>query len=188
LSSNEPAIGDAAIVEPPLAIHDTQPEDPQPPQSPLHGQPGDLYLPLHQYPIVEPGPQPQVEPIPTQTDSVPKVLAIRKEVQRVFHEEEDDAWAAPVCSYTMQGNLFALLQAESEGITWKSYMWNLPRCVLKFVLKASIDTPPTFTNLKRWGKRALVDCHLCGSTVKQMLFMFSFIVTTQWTRERNLEG
>jgi hypothetical protein len=26
----------------------------------------------------------------------------------------------------MQGNLFALLQAESEGITWKLYMWNLP--------------------------------------------------------------
>jgi hypothetical protein len=47
------------------------------------------------------------------------VSAIRKEVQRVFHEEEDDAWAARVHGYTMQGNLFALLQAESEGITWK---------------------------------------------------------------------
>jgi hypothetical protein len=98
---------------------------------------------------VEPGPQPpQVEPIPTQADSVPKVLAIRKELCRVFREE-DDAWTACVCSYTMQGNLFALLQAESEGIIWKSHMWNLPHGVLKFALNASIDTLPTFTNLKR---------------------------------------
>jgi len=171
LSSKEPAIGDAAVVEPPLAIHDTLPQDPQPPQGPLHAQPGDLDLPLHPHPIVEPGPQPpQVGPIPKQADSVPKVSAIRKEVRRVFREEEDDAWAARVRGYTMQGNLFALLQAESEGITWKSYMWNLPRGVLKFALNASIDTLPTFTNLKRWGKRASVNCHLCGNTVKQTLF------------------
>jgi hypothetical protein len=64
----------------------------------------------------------------------------------------------------MQGNLFSLLQAESEGITWKSYMWNLPRGVLKFALNASIDTLPTFTNPKKWGKRAFVNCHLCGNT------------------------
>jgi hypothetical protein len=96
---------------------------------------------------VEPGSQQlQVEPIPTQADFVPKVLAIRKEVRRVLRKEEDDAWAARICGYTMQGNLFALLQAESEGITWKSYMWNLPLGVLKFSLNASIDTLPTFTN------------------------------------------
>jgi hypothetical protein len=32
---------------------------------------------------------------------------------------------------------------------------------------ASIDT---FTNLKWWGKRASVNCHLCENTVKQKLF------------------
>jgi hypothetical protein len=85
LSSKEPVMGDAAVDEPPLAIHDTQLQDPQPPQNPLHAQPGDLDLPLHPHPILEPGPQlPQVEPISTQADSVPKVSAIRKEVQRVF--------------------------------------------------------------------------------------------------------
>jgi hypothetical protein len=77
---------------------------------------------------------------PTQADSVPKVLATRKEVRRVFLDE-DDAWAARIRGYTMQRNLFALLQAKSEGTTWKSYMWK----------NTSIDTLPTFTNLKRWG-------------------------------------
>jgi hypothetical protein len=57
LSSKEPVIGDAVVVEPPLAIHDTQPQNPQPPQSPLHEQPWDLDHQLHLHPIVEPGPQ-----------------------------------------------------------------------------------------------------------------------------------
>jgi hypothetical protein len=48
----------------------------------------------------------------------------------------------------------------------KSYMWNLFHGVLKFALNASIDKLPTFANLKRWGKRASVNCHLCGNTVK----------------------
>jgi hypothetical protein len=92
LSSKEPVIGDTAVVEPPLAIHDTQPQDPQPPQSPLHAQPGDLDLPLHPHPIVEPSLQ------PSQADSVPNMSAIRKEVRRVFSDEENDAWNARVCA------------------------------------------------------------------------------------------
>jgi hypothetical protein len=58
LSSTEPAIANVAVVEPPLVIHDTQPQDPQPPQSLLHTPPRDLDLLLHLHPIVEPGPQP----------------------------------------------------------------------------------------------------------------------------------
>jgi hypothetical protein len=151
-------------------IHDTQPQDPQPPQSPLHAPPGDLDLPLHPHPIVEPGPQPpQVELIPTQADTVPKVLAIRREVRRVFQEEEDEAWAARVSKYTLQRNLFALLQAENKSFTCKSYMWDLPRGVLKFAVNSSIDMLPTFTNLRRWGKHASVNCQLCRNMVMYLL-------------------
>jgi hypothetical protein len=35
-------------------------------------------------------------------------------------------------------NLFALLQAENEGITWKSYMCDLPHGVLKLAVNSSI--------------------------------------------------
>jgi hypothetical protein len=163
----KPAIGNVAVVESLLVIHDTQPQDPQPPQSPLHAPSANLDQPLHPHPIMEPGPQPpQLEPIPTQADTVPKMSAIRRQV----FQEEDVAWAARVSEYTIQGNLFALLQAENESITWKSYMWDLPRCVLKFSVNSSIDTLPTFTNLRRWGKRASVNCQLCGNMMKQTLF------------------
>jgi hypothetical protein len=161
LSSTEPAIGNIAVVEPPLVIHDTQPQEPQPPQSPLHSLPRGLDFPLQSL---------QVEPIPTQADTVPKMLFIRHEDRRVFQEEEDEAWAARLRGYTMQGKLFALLQAKNESITWKSHMWDLPRSVLKFAVNSSIDMLPTFTNLRRWGKRASVNCQLCGNMAKQILF------------------
>jgi hypothetical protein len=69
----------------------------------------------------------------------------------------------------MQGNLFALLQAENESITWNLCMWDLPHGVLKFAVNSSIDTLPTFTNLRRWGKPASVNFQLCGIMFKQML-------------------
>jgi hypothetical protein len=57
----------------------------------------------------------------------------------------------------------------NKSITWKSYMWDLPRGVLKFAVNSSIETLPTFTNLRRWAKHALVNCQLCGNMVKQTL-------------------
>jgi hypothetical protein len=37
-------------------------------------------------------------------------------------------------------------------------------------VNSSIDTLSTFTNLRRWGKRASVNYQLCGNMVKQTLF------------------
>jgi hypothetical protein len=48
-----------------------------------------------------------------------------------------------------KGNLFALLEAQNESFTWKLYMWDLPRGVLKLAVNSSIDMLPTFTSLRR---------------------------------------
>jgi hypothetical protein len=112
--------------------------------------------------------QRRLSPFQHRLNSAPKVSAIRREVRRVFQEDEE--WAARVSEYTMQGDLFALLQAENESITWKSYMWDLLCGVLKFAVNSSIDTLPTFTNLRRWGKRASVNFQLCGNMVEQTMF------------------
>jgi hypothetical protein len=70
----------------------------------------------------------------------------------------------------MQRNLFTLLQAVNESITWKSYMWDLPLGILKFSVNSSIDTLPTFTDLRSSGKRSSINCQLFGNMVKQTLF------------------
>jgi hypothetical protein len=81
------------------------------------------------------------------------------------------------CSYLRvnhQDNLFALLQAESESIKWKSYVWDFPGGVLKFALNASMDIGQIahLHQSKKVGKHASVNCHLFENTVKQMLFYF----------------
>jgi hypothetical protein len=37
-------------------------------------------------------------------------------------------------------------------------------------MNISHDTVPTFTKLRKWGRHASVNCHLCGNMVKQTLF------------------
>ena len=40
-------------------------------------------------------------------------------------------------------------------------MFSLPNGVLKFAVNASIFLDTSFTNLRKWGKRLLDNCHLC---------------------------
>ena len=64
----------------------------------------------------------------------------------------------------MQGDYLALIMEEGISITWKSYMWDIPQGLLKFAINAGVNTPPTFDNLKRWGKRVCDRCCFCGNT------------------------
>jgi hypothetical protein len=83
LSSTGTAINDVADDIPRLVIHVIQPQNPQSLKSTLHTLPGDHDIQLH--PVVEPGLQLlQIEHIPAQADTVPKVSAIRQEVRTVF--------------------------------------------------------------------------------------------------------
>ena len=51
-----------------------------------------------------------------------------------------------------QGKFLELTHIENTDATWKSFLFNLPRGTMKFVLNSSIDTLPTRVNLKLWGK------------------------------------
>jgi hypothetical protein len=56
-----------------------------------------------------------------------------------FFKRRRRSMGCPHPGYTMEGNLFALLQAENQSITWKSYMWDFPCGVLKFAVNSSMD-------------------------------------------------
>ena len=47
-----------------------------------------------------------------------------------------------------QGSFLELCKLEQTDATWNSYIYNLPKGTMKFVLNASLDTLPTKTNLK----------------------------------------
>ena len=64
---------------------------------------------------------------------------------------------------TLQGEFAKLLIEEEENITWKSILNNIPKGVLSFALKATVNGLPTPDNLKRWGTRKLDKCTICGN-------------------------
>ena len=64
----------------------------------------------------------------------------------------------------VQGDLLKLAHSEESDLTWRSAIYSLPRRVLSFAINASIDTLPTFGNLKLWGKKMSANCKLCGNT------------------------
>ncbi len=59
-----------------------------------------------------------------------------------------------------QGHFFRLEECELSDTTWKSYMFNLSRNTVKFLLNSVLDTLPTNSNLMRWGNRSNSICEL----------------------------
>ena len=64
----------------------------------------------------------------------------------------------------MQGDHIVLLMEKGSCITWRSYLWDIPRGVLKSAINAGLNTLPSLDNLKRWGKRVSDRCSFCGNT------------------------
>ena len=64
----------------------------------------------------------------------------------------------------MQGNFTNLLIQEKENVTWQAVIKNVPRGIMSFALNSVTNTLPSPDNLKRWGKRVVSKCPLCGNT------------------------
>ena len=107
----------------------------------------------------EPAPPP---PPPRQGVMNPKLL--KSKIQAGVQGQVDNFWKEKIGSYIMQGDYLALLMEEGNCITWRSYLWDIPRGILKFAINAGINTLPSLDNLKRWGKRVSDRCPFCGNT------------------------
>ena len=79
----------------------------------------------------------------------------------------------------MQGDFAKLLTEEKENVTWKSIIHNVPRGVLSFALNSTTNTLTTPDNLRRWGKRMVSVCPLCGNhgTLEHILNFCSVSLT-----------
>ena len=66
-----------------------------------------------------------------------------------------------VRSLVKQGRFLELTEVQKNDTTWQSFIFNLPRGCMKFILNSAIDTLPTKVNLKQWGKSSSDKC-FCG--------------------------
>ena len=73
------------------------------------------------------------------------------------------SWNNRVKQLTFQGDFANLLIEEESNIGWKSIINNIPKGVLSFALKSSVNGLNTPDNLKRWGIRKLDKCDICGN-------------------------
>ena len=56
-------------------------------------------------------------------------------------------------SYVIQGDFLRLIAEEDSNLTWKIFLWGVPRGVARFAINAGLNTLPHADNLKRWGMR-----------------------------------
>ena len=94
---------------------------------------------------------------------------LKREVQKRIRDQMDSYWKDKIRSLVMQGNFLSLLIEEDTNVTWKSYLWGLPRGIAKFALNSCLETLPTADNLRRWGKRVSDLCKVCNGRGKQTL-------------------
>ena len=87
----------------------------------------------------------------------------KKEIKKSIQEETKAMWNNKVKKLTLQGEFASLLIEENTNITWKSIINNIPKGVLSFALKASVNGLPTPDNLKRWGAKKLDKYQICGN-------------------------
>ena len=93
-----------------------------------------------------------------------KLEAAKRAVKKEVREKSQTEQVEHVRSLVKQGRLLTLIEEMEMDATWKSYIYQLPKGTMKFILNATTDTLPTRSNLKLWGKRGNDRCPRCGWT------------------------
>ena len=92
------------------------------------------------------------------------MTTLKTKIKSAIDADQGKAWLDHLKKLVVQGDLLKLAYSEESDLTWSSAIYSLPRRVLSFAINASIDTLPTFRNLKLWGKKMSANCKLCGNT------------------------
>jgi len=89
--------------------------------------------------------------------------SVRKQIKHQVTNMRHETWSEHQKNLQQQGHMLQLIEEEKCDLTWKSVMYDLPKGILSFAVRASIDALPTFCNLATWGKRTNDKCKLCGN-------------------------
>ena len=73
-------------------------------------------------------------------------------VKENLSSENEILWLNHIKSLIKQGHFLLLSTEEKSDMLWKSYMFDLKKSTLKFLLNSCLDTLPTQANLLQWGK------------------------------------
>ena len=77
---------------------------------------------------------------------------VKQDVKINILSDENQNILKHVQTLVKQGKFLEMTKLEQMDATWQSYIFNLPKGTMKFLLNSSIDTLPTKANLRQWGK------------------------------------
>ena len=72
-----------------------------------------------------------------------------------------DRWNDRVQKLVIQGDFLNLLISEQSNVTWKSFIYGVPKGVMEFAMRSATNILATPDNLKRWGKVRSDNCQRC---------------------------
>ena len=107
------------------------------------------------------GAQPVFEDIPATVSKFHNTM--KEAVKERVVWENDKQWHEHVKTLLKQGNFIDLLKTSKTDATWQSFIYDLPKGTMKFLLNSCLDTLPTLVNLHQWGKSSSNLCpHCCN--------------------------
>ena len=87
--------------------------------------------------------------------------ATLKKKDKIIREKFLEKYNEQVEETSFQGEFLSLLKEEKSNITWKAFIYSVPKGVMAFVMKSSTNSLATPDNLARWGKVVDASCKLC---------------------------
>ena len=86
---------------------------------------------------------------------------LKKAVKNIVSEQFKSKFVSQSEKLVVQGDFLKLLDQEDLDVTWKSYIYGVPRGVMSFAMRSSTNTLATPDNLKRWKKTRSDNCLMC---------------------------
>ena len=77
----------------------------------------------------------------------------KKKVVESVKDEISNTWVNKLKDLVVQGDMLRVSLLEKADYIWKSFIFDMPKGVMKFMIHSFTDTLPTKNNLSRWGKR-----------------------------------
>ena len=88
---------------------------------------------------------------------------LKKQTNKIIANKYLEKYNKQAEESPFQGDFINLMQQEKLDVTWKSYIYSVPRGVMGFAMRASTNSLATPDNLARWGKVVDISCKLCSS-------------------------
>ena len=86
---------------------------------------------------------------------------LKKAVKNAILDQVKEKWNKKAQDLEIQGDFLKLLKEEDSDVTWKSYIYGVPKGVMSFAMRSTTNTLATPDNLRRWKKTRSDICTMC---------------------------